>query len=112
MKCPDAIIPGRQWIGGVKKPKPTSEISHAAVAVTSHKCDSSDLRKELGSNAAILDLAITDATARAIGIECGLSASYAEKRGTALVDRALDALIAAAELTSKFIETKDQKSAA
>jgi hypothetical protein len=98
-KCADGLVPGKQWVGGIKKPKPTGEISAASgkeyeavktVEMVSHL---RLVRKALGAHAKVLDLAVTDASAKDIGVAMGLAPAYAEKRGTALVDEAIDALI-------------------
>ena len=50
------------------------------------------LRKALGAHADILDMAITDATAREIGESRGYSGKHAERRGVFLINEALAAL--------------------
>ncbi|MGA1803659.1 hypothetical protein [Rhizobium sp. HT1-10] len=102
----DGIVTGDQWIGGVKKPKPLGEISSSAgrepefvrhVEIASHL---TALRRMLGKHAIVLDMAISDATAKEIGMAMGLGPAYAEKRGPALIDAAIDALIAFDETAS------------
>ncbi|WFS02789.1 hypothetical protein [Rhizobium tumorigenes] len=97
---PDGIVTGDQWVGGVKKPKPLGEISSSAGRepeivrhgeIASHL---TALRRMLGKHALVLDMAISDATAKEIGMAMGLGPAYAEKRGPALIDAAIDALIA------------------
>ncbi|HEV7305223.1 hypothetical protein [Ensifer sp.] len=98
-RCPDGLVSGPQWVGGVKKPKPLGEISAAAgrepdfarqVETMSYV---EHLRRHLGQHALVLDMAITDATAKAIGMAMKKAPTYAEKCGTALIDAAIDALI-------------------
>lgn len=50
--------------------------------------------KLLKGHASVLDLAITDAAAKEIGMASGLTPAYAEKREPVLVDAVIDALIA------------------
>ncbi|MQY45337.1 hypothetical protein GAO09_04560 [Rhizobiales bacterium RZME27] len=98
--CPDGIVLGLQWVGGVKKPKPLGEISAAsgkeftAVRQVEAAFHYATIRRSLRDHATVLDLAITDASARDIGIAMGLSSAYAEKRGPSLIDAAIDSLIA------------------
>ncbi|MCM5691439.1 hypothetical protein M8037_22195 [Sinorhizobium meliloti] len=111
-KCPDGIVHGPQWVGGVKKPKPISEISAAArempemerqIETLSHI---DHLHRLLGRHALVLDLAVTDATAKTIGIAVGMSPTYSEKRGSSLIDAAIDALIEAEEMArGEFTQT-------
>ncbi|WP_457813472.1 hypothetical protein [Sinorhizobium meliloti] len=98
-RCPDGLVSGPQWVGGVKKPKPTGEISAAAgrepefvrqVEVLDYV---NHLRRHLGRHAFVLDMAITDATAKEIGVAMGQAPTYAERRGPTLIDAAIDALI-------------------
>ncbi|WP_153318619.1 hypothetical protein [Sinorhizobium meliloti] len=98
-RCPDGLVSGPQWVGGVKKPKPLGEISAAAgrepefvrqVEVLDYV---DHLRHHLGRHALVLDMAITDATAKEIGVAMGQAPAYAEKRGPSLIDAAIDALI-------------------
>lgn len=97
--CADALVPGPQW-GGVKKPKPLGEISQAAgrECELARRVEAGDyvdhLRRVLGDHAKVLDLAITDASAREIGIAMGKAPAYAEKAGPHMIDAAVDALIA------------------
>ncbi len=117
-RCPDGLVAGEQWVGGVKKPKPLGEISSAAgrepefvrhVETTSHV---DYLRRRLREHAKVLDLAITDASAKAIGMAMGLAPAYAEKRGPALIDAAIDALIDADETARAQFTPKEEKIAA
>lgn len=98
-RCADGLVSGPQWVGGVKKPKPTGEISAAAgrepefvrqVEILDYV---NHLRRHLGRHALVLDMAITDATAKEIGVAMGQGPAYAEKRGPSLIDAAIDALI-------------------
>ena len=57
-------------------------------------------------------LAITDATAKEIGIAMGKAPAYAEKTGPWLIDAALDALIAADEMAGGSFEQENEKIAA
>jgi hypothetical protein len=99
IRCPDGLVSGPQWAGGVKRPKPTGEISAAAgrepdFARQVEVLDYVDhLRHHLGRHALVLDMAITDATAKEIGVAMGQAPAYAEKRGPSLIDAAIDALI-------------------
>ncbi|WP_234811204.1 hypothetical protein [Xaviernesmea oryzae] len=114
-RAPDAIIAGPQWVGGIKKPKPTGEISASEgppseFAVRFETGDYVDhLRRILGDHAKVLDLAITDATAKEIGIAMGKAPAYAEKAGPWLIDAAIDALIVADETARLFVEYKQKK---
>ncbi|WP_457583113.1 hypothetical protein [Ensifer canadensis] len=117
-RCPDVLVSGPQWVGGVKQPKPLGEISAAAgrepdfirqvEAMNYVEC----LRGRLGRHALVLDMAIGDATAKAIGVEMGMSPSYAEKQGSSLIDAAIDALIGLDETARVEIEPLEQKIAA
>ncbi|KQR77593.1 hypothetical protein [Rhizobium sp. Leaf341] len=116
-RCPDALVLG-SWVGGVKKPKPLGEISAAAGGepVTLREVEGQlfveFLRQHLGKHAKVLDLAIGDATAKEIGVAMGQGPAYAEKRGPALIDDAIDALIALDETARMDIEPIPQKLAA
>ncbi len=99
-QCPDGLVAGPQWVGGVKKPKPLGEISAAAGREPEvvRQIEIGDylrhLRRLLGDHAKVLDLAITDASAKEIGIAMGRAPAYAEKAGPHMIDAAVDALIA------------------
>ncbi|MGO6908327.1 hypothetical protein ACCS96_50600, partial [Rhizobium ruizarguesonis] len=57
----------------------------------------------------VLDLAITDASAKSIGMAMGQAPAYSEKRGPALIDAAIDALIDADETArGEFVPTKEK----
>lgn len=112
---PDGLVAGDQWVGGVKKPKPLGEISSAAgrepefarhfetVSYVDH------LRRRLRENAKVLDMAISDASAKEIGIAMGLAPAYAEKRGPMLIDAAIDALIDADDTSrGEFVPIKEK----
>lgn len=94
---PDAIAAGSGWIGGLKQPKPTASEPAGREPEFVRHIEAANyldhLRRELGEDARILDLAITDASASDIGVAMGLSRSYAEKRGAMLIEAAIDALI-------------------
>lgn len=117
-QCQDALVPGPQWVGGVKKPKPAGEISASAgpegqvtrLIETGEYVD--HLRRLLGDHAKVLDMAITDATAREIGIAMGKGRAYAEKAGPWMIDAAIDALIAADETARTFVTAEEKKIAA
>ncbi|MCV9965732.1 hypothetical protein OIU34_28075 [Pararhizobium sp. BT-229] len=117
-RCPDGIVTGPQWVGGVKKPKPMGEISAAAgrepdvVRQVENVMFVEFLRHHLGKHALVLDLAIGDATAKQIGIEMGQGPAYAEKRGPALIDAAIDALIQIDETARLEIDPPQEKLAA
>lgn len=69
-RCPDCLVSGPRWVGGVKKPKPLGEISAAAgrepdfVRQVEALNYVDYLRNHLGRHALVLDMAITDATAQ------------------------------------------------
>jgi hypothetical protein len=118
MLVPDGLVVGPQWVGGIKKPKPLGEISAAAgrepevvrlVETLSHL---SNLRHLLGDHARVLDLAITNATAREIGIAMGKAPAYAEKVGPLLIDAALDALLELDETAKADVLAEEKKMAA
>ncbi|WP_234836902.1 hypothetical protein [Sinorhizobium meliloti] len=114
-RCPDGLVSGPQWVGGLKKPKPTGEISAAAgrepefvrqVEVLDYV---NHLRRHLGRHAFVLDLAITDATAKEIGVAMGQAPTYAERRGPTLIDAAIDALINLDETArGEFLPAEDK----
>ncbi|MDH0117387.1 hypothetical protein N7379_23140 [Rhizobium pusense] len=109
---PDALVVGPQWVGGVKKPKPTASKPAGREFNACRSLETEDfveyLVKRLGKHAEVLDLAIGDASAQTIGTAMGLAPAYAEKRGVTLIEAAIDALNA--EL--RKIEDDDQKIAA
>ncbi|MGO8172682.1 hypothetical protein ACC764_19495 [Rhizobium ruizarguesonis] len=114
-RCENALVVGPQWIGGVKHPKPLGEISSSAgrepevvrqIETTSYL---DYLRRRLNQHATVLDLAITDASAKSIGMAMGQAPAYAEKRGPALIDAAIDALIAIDEMArGEFTPAKEK----
>ncbi|NEJ73801.1 hypothetical protein GR197_25210 [Rhizobium phaseoli] len=114
-RCDDCLVAGPQWIGGVKQPKPLGEISSSAgrepefvrhVEIISHV---DHLRRRLREHATVLDMAIADTSAKEIGIAMGLAPAYAEKRGPALIDAAIDALIDADEtVRGEFVPIKEK----
>lgn len=118
LRCPDGLIPGPQWVAGVKKPKPLGEISAAAGREPEivRLIETTDylgyLHLVLGDHAKILDMAITDATAKDIGIAMGKSRAYAEKVGPLLIDAAIDALIAYDETARVEFPQEEKKLAA
>lgn len=63
-----------------------------AEAEQARKAEDQSLRMALGAHAEILDLAITDATAREIGESRGYGGKHAERRGIFLVNEAFAAL--------------------
>ncbi|WP_455918838.1 hypothetical protein [Ensifer canadensis] len=114
-RCPDGLVSGPQWVGGVKKPKPMGEISAAAGREPEfvRKVETLNyvehLRRQLGQHALVLDMAITNATAKEIGIAVGQASAYAEKRGPSLIDAAIDALINLDELArSEFLPAEEK----
>jgi hypothetical protein len=117
-RCPDGIVTGPQWVGGVKKPKPLGEISSGAgrEPEAMRQVEGVNfvefLRRHLRQHAQVLDLAIGDATAKEIGVAMGKSPSYAEKAGPALIDAAIDALIQLDETARVELEPQEQKLAA
>lgn len=117
-RCDDGLVTGPQWVGGIKKPKPLGEISAAAgregevTRQVEGMLYSEFLRERLGDHAAVLDLAITDATAKEIGMAMGQGPAYAEKRGPSLIDEAIDALIAIDETARIELDQPQQKVAA
>lgn len=116
-QCADGLVAGPQW-GGVKKPKPLGEISAAAgrepevVRLIENGPYLAHLRRVLGDHAKVLDMAISDVSAKKIGIEMGKGQAYAEKAGPILIDAAIDALIAADETARLLVEQKPKKIAA
>ncbi|WP_245317878.1 hypothetical protein [Ensifer sp. 1H6] len=117
-RCPDVLVSGPQWVGGVKKPKPLCEISTAAgqEPESVRKVEALNyveyLRHHLGRHALVLDMAITDAAAKTIGIAMGQAPAYAEKRGLSLIDAAIDALINLDETARVEIAPLEEKIAA
>jgi hypothetical protein len=117
-RCPDGLISGPQWVGGVKKPKPLGEISSGAgrepeaIRHVEGVNFVEFLRHHLRQHAQVLDLAIGDGTAKQIGIEMGKGQAYAEKVGPALIDAAIDALIQIDETARLELEPPEQKLAA
>jgi hypothetical protein len=114
-RCENGLVAGDQWVGGVKKPKPLGEISSAAgrepefVRHVESNSYVDYLRRRLREHATVLDLAITDASAKSIGMAMGQAPAYAEKRGPALIDAAIDALIAIDEMArGEFVPTKEK----
>jgi hypothetical protein len=57
-------------------------------------------------------MAIADTSAKEIGIAMGLAPAYAEKRGPALIDAAIDALIDADETARVQFTPAEEKIAA
>ncbi|MDX0485286.1 hypothetical protein GOC76_13705 [Sinorhizobium medicae] len=117
-RCEDGLVSGPQWVGGVKRPKPTGEISAAAgrepefvrqVEILDYV---DHLRRHLGRHALVLDMAITDATAKEIGVAMGQGPAYAEKRGPSLIDAAIDALIDIDETARVETASAEEKIAA
>ncbi|MGO7185304.1 hypothetical protein ACCT14_33010 [Rhizobium brockwellii] len=117
-RCEDGLVAGDQWVGGVKKPKPLGEISSAAgrepefVRHVESNSYVDYLRRRLREHATVLDLAITDASAKSIGMAMGQAPAYAEKRGPALIDAAIDALIAIDETARGAFVPAEEKIAA
>lgn len=114
-RCPDGLVSGPQWVGGIKKPKPLGEISAGAgrepefvrqvetINYVEH------LRRHLGQHALVLDMAISDATAKEIGIAAGRAPAYAEKVGPSLIDAAIDALIDLDETArGEFVQLEEE----
>ncbi|MGJ7040518.1 hypothetical protein [Shinella sp. BE166] len=116
--CPDALVAGPQWVGGIKKPKPLGEISQAAGGEPEvvRRIETLDyithLRRLLGEHAKVLDMAITDASAKKIGIEMNKAPAYAERAGPILIDAAIDALIAIDETARTKVAPELEKIAA
>lgn len=115
-RCEDGLIGGSQWVGGVKQPKPTAsqpagrEPAFLRLVETSNYVE--HLRSRLGKHATVLDMAVTDATARQIGMAMGQAPAYAEKRGSSLIDAALDALIDVDDTARGHITPSEEKIAA
>jgi hypothetical protein len=63
-----------------------------AEAEQARKAEDKSLRVALGGHAEILDMAISDATAREIGESCGFKGKHAERHGTFLINEAFAAL--------------------
>jgi hypothetical protein len=118
VRCPDGLIPGPQWVAGVKKPKPLGEISAAAgrepeiVRLTETTDYLGYLRRVLRDHGTVLDMAIGDATAKEIGTAMGKAPAYAEKAGPHLIDAAIDALTAIDETARVEIPQEEKKLAA
>ncbi|MBY5785340.1 hypothetical protein HFN62_16610 [Rhizobium leguminosarum] len=118
IRCEDGLIAGPQWVGGVKKPKPLGEISSSAgrepefVRHVETMSYLGYLRRRLREHASVLDMAIADTSAKEIGIAMGLAPAYAEKRGPALIDGAIDALIETDETARGTFVPADEKIAA
>ncbi|MBY5585295.1 hypothetical protein [Rhizobium leguminosarum] len=114
--CEDFLVPGPQWIGGVKQPKPTASKPAGREPEFVRHFETMDyvdhLRSRLGKHAKVLDMAITDASATDIGKAMDLAPAYAEKRGTALIEAAIDALIDADETARAQFTPKEEKIAA
>lgn len=116
--CPDALVAGPQWVGGVKKPKPLGEISQAAGGEPEvvRRIETADymtyLRRLLGEHTKVLDMAITNASAKEIGIAMEKAPAYAEKAGPILIDAAIDALIAIDETARTKVAPELKKIAA
>lgn len=116
--CADGLVPGSQWVGGVKKPKPLGEISAAAgpespaVRLMEAADHVNHLRRLLREHTKVLDLAITNATSREIGVAMGKAPAYAERAGPLLIDAALDALLAIDETARTMIVPLEEKLAA
>ncbi|QIG68359.1 hypothetical protein EVB74_025 [Rhizobium phage RHph_Y3_56_1] len=116
--CPDSLVTGDQWIGGIKKPKPLGEISSAAgrepefVRQVETLSYLDHLRRRLREHAKVLDMAIADTSAKEIGIAMGLAPAYAEKRGSMLIDAAIDALIDVDETARTQFSPAQEKIAA
>lgn len=113
-RCADALAPGSDWFGGVKQPKPTASKPAGREPVVARHVETLDyvehLRGLLGKHVKVLDMAITDASASDIGKATGLGQAYAEKRGPALIDAALDALIEIDETSrGDFKESADDE---
>ncbi|MGO6835035.1 hypothetical protein ACCS87_02740 [Rhizobium ruizarguesonis] len=117
-RCENGLIAGPQWVGGVKKPKPLGEISSSAgrepefVRHVETMSYVDYLRRRLDQHATVLDLAITDASAKSIGMAMGQAPAYAEKRGPALIDAAIDVLIAIDETARGAFVPAEEKIAA
>jgi hypothetical protein len=117
-RCPDGLVAGPQWVGGVKKPKPLGEISSSAgrepefVRHVETMSYVDYLRRRLDQHATVLDLAITDASAKSIGMAMGQAPAYAEKRGPALIDAAIDVLISIDETARGAFVPAEEKIAA
>jgi len=115
-RCPTAIVAGDQFVGGVKQPKPTASEPAGREPEFVKQVETLSwveyLRHRLGDHAKVLDLAITDASAKSIGIAMGKGPAYAEKCGPALIDAAIDALIAADETARGEFTPAEEKIAA
>jgi hypothetical protein len=117
-RCPDALVSGKQWKGGVPAMKGTGgtgrttapDIGHSAAASELVRiAEAERLRRELGRMADILDMAITDATAEEVGLAAGRKPEGAKKYGTQDIELALDTLIAVAKLKSKPVADNDNE---
>ncbi|MFD1985905.1 hypothetical protein ACFSOZ_26005 [Mesorhizobium newzealandense] len=114
-RCPDGLVPGKQWVGGVphcRNDAPGSvtgpwEAKSKAEQEMSRLAEETRLRAALADTATILDLAITDATARDIGIARGYTEASAEKYGASVIDLALDMLMKVADLPQSRVAAND-----
>ncbi|MER9494101.1 hypothetical protein NKI86_19985 [Mesorhizobium sp. M0320] len=115
--CPPTLIGGKQWTAGVthcRNDAPGAETgawsakSNAARELA-RMVEESRVRAALGELAGILDMAITDATAKDIGIANGHTESSAQKYGAGVIDSALDVLIKVAELRHKPVAANENK---
>jgi hypothetical protein len=96
-RCPDGLIGGDQWTGGVHHPNPTSSRPAGREPEFVRRIETVDyvdhIRRILGNHARVLDLAISDTPAADIGVAMGLAPAYAAKQGAKLIDDAIDKLI-------------------
>ncbi|MDI7923388.1 hypothetical protein [Ferirhizobium litorale] len=113
--CPDGLVSGQQW-GGVKQPNPTASEPAGREPEFVRQVEVLNyvdyLRRRLGQHASVLDMAITDATAKEIGVALGHAPAYSEKVGPALIDAAIDALIDLDETARGNFAPSEEKVAA
>jgi hypothetical protein len=126
-KCPPYVLPGKQWVGGIHRGRndaPGAETGpydakSNAEREMARTAEESRLRSALGEISVILDVACTNTSAamvsmtvsedtmRKLGLRKKYTESSAEKYGTKIIDRALDKLIAVAEIPYKYVADND-----
>lgn len=115
-RCPDGLMRGKQWIGGLpscRNDAPSASVAWDSKTNPAHElaraAEESRLRQNMGPAAAILDEACTRATAKTIGAANGHTESSAAKYGAALIDKAIDKLISVAELQHVPVAANDDR---
>jgi len=92
------IAKGAWFVGGRTRPKGNTSRAdigdHAAEVELSRAADAGRMRDVLGDDAAIIDMAITDATAREIGETLGFTGKTAERWAMRRISAALEKIAA------------------